>query len=210
MRNHRDLIACTFIAALLLSATAMAAPCRKLTNTYLWPTAPKYYECCTSRPELVLAAETSPTLGDDSDEGYPERPRSVVTLNPHSTSVLRQSVEATCVDLSDLSLVERALRQTRVGSCVRFVSYDHFPCTCETSCDPEQEESFWTCNCPGLKPGELPVIKEQDSLRSQPEFVGQICQACNTASFCCDGEPPTSGGLGNQPIESQSQDGNRR
>ena len=202
MRNHCELVTCAFIAALLLSVAANAAPCSKLTNTYLWPMAPKYYECCTDRPELVVAAELSSTLDEGSNEGYPERPRSVVTPNQHSASVLRQSVEATCVDLSDLSPLERTLRQPRVGSCIRFVSYDHFPCTCETSCNPEKEGvSEWTCSCPGLTPGELPVIQEQDSLRSQPELMGQICQECNTASSCCNGDPPTNGGTGSPAFE---------
>lgn len=150
----------------------------KWTNLYLFPSAPKYYECCAEQ----RAPEIASALGGDGTRGEPSR--SVVKPNPKSARIVKTAPAPNCVDLSILSPLDRLLRlaQAELARCVRFVTYDHFPCQCETSCNPSNID--WQCDCPNVPPGQLPEIKPQDSLGSQPEFLGTICTPCNSASVC--------------------------
>ena len=154
----------------------------KWTNVYLFPSAPRYFECCTGRqpPEIFRLRGAAVPQAAETQAGDP--PRSVVKPNPRSTRLLKAVPTSVCVDLATLSPLERALRQAQahLGQCVRFVTYDHFPCQCETSCVGQG----WLCNCPGVPPGQLPEIKPQDSLGSQPELLGTFCTPCNNLSMC--------------------------
>lgn len=167
------------------------AVCCKFTNYYLFPSGPNFYQCCAAPPEFVVATPLTSGSSAAGQEAQRVNLPSTVTVNEKNTRVLKRGVEPSCVNLSELTPLERLLRSTRVnlGGCVEFVTYDHFPCTCETRCnDPD-----WLCDCPGVPPGQLPEIKPQDSLGSQPEFLGTVCTPCNTQSTCAGSEPPPSG-----------------
>ena len=161
-------------------------PCCRFTNYYLWPSGPIYYQCCAAPPELVadpLSSGSSPAASE-----VPRLPPGKVTINEKNPRVLGRGVESTCVNLSELTPFERFVRSVRaLGTCVDFVAYDHFPCSCETKCN----DVTWLCDCPGVPPGQLPEIGPQDSLGSRPEFLGTICLPCNQQSTCSgDVEPP--------------------
>lgn len=158
-------------------------PCAKQIKTYLYPTAPKYYQCCVPLPELEVEKKF-----DDNSSAKDQEPRqmesntriSVKGRNPH---VLARGFEQSCVNLSDLTPLEALLRskQPTLQDCgANFVVYDHFMCECQNACT----DSTWQCNCPGVAPGELPEIKPQDSLRSQVELLGTISIPCNIHSTC--------------------------
>lgn len=190
MARHRRIA----VALLVAASAAMpisAAPCCKFTNYYLFPSGPNFYQCCAAPPELVVANPlvSSPTASDQ--EALESSPRIYVTINEKSARILRRGVEPSCVNLSELTPLQRFLRSSRVslGNCVDFVTYDHFPCSCETQCN----DADWLCDCPGIAPGQLPEIKPQDSLGSQPEFLGTVCTPCNTQSTCAGSVPPPSG-----------------
>lgn len=163
--------------------SALLAPCCRFVNYYLWPSEPQHYRCCVTRPQ-----ELAPLTGGQvavpvapADDGI------VVTPNASSPRLIRRDAEPTCVNLTQLSPLERLLSQTVFGgSCVDFVSYEHFPCSCQTFCN----DASWLCNCPGVPAGELPEIKPQDSLGSQPEFLSTTCIPCNTQSTCSASTPP--------------------
>lgn len=176
--------------AMVLSATVLAQESQKgnddealicasrTTNFYLFPSAPKTYECCNAAEPVVVA-------GAAGAAGAPD-PQSVVTPNAGSARVVASAPPANCVDVATLTPIERAIRASTVASCVRFVVYDHFPCQCFTGCAPGQC-GVWTCDCPNVAPGELPEIKPQDSLGSQPELIGSICTPCSRLSTCQSG-----------------------
>lgn len=171
--------------------SALVAPCCRFTNYYLWPSEPQHWECCAPLVEPVLSAELAG--GGTAPEPEVAVPRGSLTLNRANPRVGRRGVENSCVNLATLTPLERLVRQlrsrTRV-SCVEFVVYDHFPCSCETLCN----DPTWVCDCPGVPIGELPEIKPQDSLGSQPEFLGTQCFPCNELSSCSGATPPGGGG----------------
>lgn len=165
------------------SATATPlAPCCKYTRYYLWPSEPQTYECCATPPDRVVAPALVAPAPPESD------PRGQVSVNEASPRIVRRTVEHGCVNLSELTPLERLLRSVRrsFGACVQFVVYDHFPCECNTECN----DPTWFCDCPGVAPGDLPEIKPQDSLGSQPEFVSTMCFPCNSQSTCQGNPPP--------------------
>ncbi|MGH9363152.1 MAG: hypothetical protein ACRD2T_14675 [Thermoanaerobaculia bacterium] len=172
------------LASMPYSAPALGEPCCRFENFYLFPSGPNYYQCCSGLPDFVL---------ENSLVGVPSSveqasPRSSVTINEKGGRALRRGVEQSCVKLSDLTPLERLLRSRLelFGTCFNFVVYDHFPCSCQTRCDNVD----WLCDCPGIPPGQLPEIGPQDSLHSQPEFLGTTCTPCNTKSTCSGSEPP--------------------
>jgi len=164
--------------------SVLQAPCCRFVNFYLWPSEPQHYRCCSGLPDQVV----SPALGGPAPGAVPPTyDRVVVTPNASNPRIVRRSSEPICVNLSQLTPIERLLSQTVFGgSCVDFVTYDHFPCSCQTFCN----DASWLCNCPGVPAGELPEIKPQDSLGSQPEFLSTTCIPCNTQSTCSSGAPP--------------------
>ena len=169
------------------SPPVLLAPCCKFTNYYLFPSGPVYLQCCAPLSEPVAALPLSgPSAAAQEAPG--ESLQSTVTINKENARVLARGVEPTCVRLSELTPLERLVRSLR-AVCVSFVTYDHSPCSCETRCN----DPAWLCDCPGVPPGELPETPPQDSLGSQPEFLGTICTPCNTQSTCADSEPPPSG-----------------
>ena len=160
------------------------AVCCSFTNYYLWPSGPEQYQCCVPQPEPVATQSLS---GAPATATRPpaDTPTSTVTPNTRNPRVLERTVETACIKLSELTFLERLRRLLR-ATCVNFVVYDHFPCSCETRCDNPD----WLCNCPGLPPGQLPEIGPQDSLGSQPEFLGSACTPCSAKSTCSDAAPP--------------------
>jgi hypothetical protein len=164
--------------------SASAAPCCRFTNFYLFPSGPKFYQCCSGAPDLVFQQLVSTPSAAD-----PEALRSKVTLNEKSTYIVRKGLEGSCVNLSELTPFEKFVRTQANLHCVDVAIYDHFPCSCETRCS----DVTWRCDCPGVPLGELPEIKPQDSQRSRPEFVGTICIPCNQQSTC-SGSPPLPSG----------------
>lgn len=166
--------------------TALVPNCRT-TFTYLWPTEPRQYECCArSEPAEIFAQE------DDQATTKKGETASIIKFRADEAMRL-DAPQASCVDLSELTPLERILRDARktFGSCTRFVVYDHFPCTCENSCNDVND---FFCTCPGVPPGELPEIKPQDSLGSQPELISETLTPCGRLSSCNgapdDGEIP--------------------
>ena len=177
------------LASLFFSAPALGKPCCMFQNFYLFPSGPNYYQCCSGPPDFVLE---NPLVGVPSgaeQEALRAKPRSSVTLNEKSARTLSAGVEQSCVKLSELTPLERLLRSRLAlfGTCINFVVYDHFPCSCKTRCDDNVD---WLCDCPGVPPGQLPEIGPQDSLHSRPEFLGTTCTPCNPKSTCSGSEPP--------------------
>jgi len=168
--------------------TPLAAVNCRYVNYYLWPSEPQSYECCAAPEPPVLAETFGAAAGPEATAPQQTAPRGSVTVNRDNPRVGR-ALAQTCVNLSALTPFERLLRQLRsraFSSCVQFVVYDHFPCTCETQCN----DASWFCDCPGVPPGQLPEIKPQDSIGSQPEFLGTVAIPCGSLSNCEGTIPP--------------------
>lgn len=165
---------------------AALAPPRRFVNYYLFPQGPIFYQCCTEHEPVVTQAPAPPA----ADEGAPPGgPPAGLTIADTRGRVLRQSARTACIRHSELTPVERA-RRALTAVCTDFGVYEHFICSCETLCiDPD-----WSCDCPGIPAGELPVIGPQDSLRSRPEFIKTECYPCNKLTTCEGAEPSPSGG----------------
>lgn len=165
--------------------TAQAAPCCRFVSYYLWPSEPQTYRCCVRQePEVTLegvgrsaAAASAPSAND----------RAVVLPGASGPRLQRRTSPPTCVNLAELTPLERLLGQTAFqGTCVEFVAYEHFPCQCETLCN----DATWSCNCPGVPLGQLPEIRPQNSLFSEPEHLGTTCIPCGAKSTCSGETPP--------------------
>lgn len=156
---------------------AQLVPCSKTTYIYKYPAGFRTYECCTpSDPQVV----TSDTVDKKQAAGPVTRYLSEGAI----ASADRPAT--TCTDLSTLTLTERARRSASVflGTCNRFSVYEHEICSCENSC---ADVNTFLCSCPGVPAGELPEIKPQDSLGSQPELIAESCTPCGRLSSCCEG-----------------------
>ena len=142
-------------------------PCAERIQLYSFPLEePVEYICCTNAPSPELAPlfnVQGRTLKSD------------------------MSMDTSCVRLDTLSPMEkiriRSTTLTAANSCRTFQgAFEHFPCECRNTCD----DPDYTCNCPGVPKGELPMIVQQDSLRSKPEFLSTSCTPCGSLSTCCD------------------------
>jgi hypothetical protein len=143
-------------------------PGTKTTLTYKYPFELKTYECCTPSDPQVLAPDT-------------------VDKNPGTSPITRFSgkgavasanrMVSTCTDLSTLTPIEKFRRATSVfeGTCNQFSIWEHVMCTCENFCN---DPNSFSCNCPGLPAGQLPEIKPQDSIGSQPELIAETFTSC--------------------------------
>lgn len=182
-------VRCVAAVAVFLSVAAHAraqqtpeaplAPNCRTTLVYNWPTGPRHYECCarSELPEVLAPTDEPATSGADGP------PESIVRFLADEKMRLDAARQTSCVDLMELTPLERALRQVQAtfGSCTRFVVYDHFPCSCENSCG---NVNLFVCDCPGVPFGELPETKPQDSLGSQPQLVSEILTPCSKLSTC--------------------------
>lgn len=177
------------VAAVLIFSTAFTAQAQVPTRTtrfYSFPVELKVWECCTPADPVVALDEV----------GRQPVKRTVTKLETKGVAVFPTRARSTCTDLSTLTPAEKLERVTRgfLGTCYRAASYEHVVCGCENLCS---DPSF-SCNCPGLPPGEVPdTSRRQDSLRSQPELILEICEECSPESSAC-GE---GGGGGGGPIE---------
>ena len=180
-----DKIFCV-IAVLILSATGtlraqptgypgnlQLAPGKQTTLTYKYPVGLKTYECCTPSDPLVLAPETAKKPGAGP----------VMRFSGEGVIASANRIVTTCTDLSSLTPIEKIRRATTVflGTCNQFSFYEHVICACENSC---ADVNAFSCNCPGLPAGQLPEIKPQDSLGSQPELIAETCTPCGPLSSC--------------------------
>ncbi len=148
-------------------------PCGYLTKVYKYPTGLKTYQCCSPNDPEVIAPKTTEN-----------KPGIAVTRFVGSSAIaIANSELSICTDLSTLSPLEKIKNAFSVyrGACNRFSIYEHVVCSCSNSCG---DANTFSCNCPGLPPGQLPVIKPQDSLGSQTELLGETVTPCNSESIC--------------------------
>lgn len=171
-------------------APAALAPPRRFVNYYLFPLGPNFYQCCTEREDVIADVPlAAPSAAGEEASGA--SPPAGVTIADTRGRVLRSSARTACIRHSELTPAERA-RRALTAVCADFGVYDHFMCSCETLCSNPN----WSCDCPGIPAGELPVIGPQDSLRSRPEFIRTDCFPCNEQTTCDGAEaPPAGGGL---------------
>lgn len=182
-----------FALVVLLSSTTHvgAAPPCYTTNTYSFPFGePPLALCCTETQQDVLAPIFDPKLS------YAQRdPVLAVAKSIHETTTRMSSSCVRFDSLTQLEIIKVIGGQLSAGSKCNIVagSYEHFLCECRTSCSPPVT---WSCNCPGVAPGETPqaapVDFPQDSYKSKPELISRIRTPCNTESTC-EPFPPISG-----------------
>src|SRR5918996_1105223 len=107
MDKHLRAAIMLWIGALAsLPFSASAAPCCHHTNFYMFPSGPKFYQCCSGAPDPV----STQLMGKPSaayQEALRESARSKVTINEKSPYIVRKSLEASCVNQSELTPFEK-------------------------------------------------------------------------------------------------------
>jgi hypothetical protein len=147
------------------------------TNFYMFPAGQTIYQCCSGAPEFPT--QFSPFSAADQ-EAPKESARSKVTINEKSSYTVRKSLQARCVNLAELTPHEKFLRNVMSLSCIEIGVIEHIACSCEIDCLDRRMS-----DCPGVPSSECPTIpSHQDSLRSQPEFLGATYSPCNLKSHC--------------------------
>ncbi len=139
-------------------------PGNELTRDYSFPGPAITYTCCSSNdfPSEMQAISINKLPKNDQSQ----------SKDSNLNSAKFFSSANSCVRMDSLSAVEK-LKLLNIGACNTFVVHEHTPCSCTRGCDCGGGGSRdWVCNCPGVPTGQLPEIKPQDSLRSNPELVG--------------------------------------
>lgn len=162
-------------------------PVSKITMLYSWPMdEPTEYMCCTEAPppgiapifETRSAPKNLEAKIPSTSEGAASTSKEFIATRTKSFCVRTDTIDPT-----KLSQIQNL--PSFYSSCRTFVTYEHFACTCENSC---RNRATWTCNCPGVAPGQLPLSAPedfpQDSLRSKPEFKARQCEVCGGGSTC--------------------------
>jgi hypothetical protein len=153
-------------------------PKNKITRKYTFPGPPIKYACCAYHEFPSEAYHEFPSeLQAIFIDKLPVKDRSQ-SKSPNSAALF--SSANPCVKLDSLSFVEKTILFQQSRSCNTFVSHNHRPCSCTIGCGGSSEPVQWVCDCPGIPAGQLPEIKQQNSIRSNYEFVGEILSACSS------------------------------
>lgn len=192
----------TFIAPMLVvPLSASAVPCSKTINTYKYPIGPKYFQCCTPKPEQVFEGNFGGGQSSGASRQLHMQPDSTKATKGSNARASSKVAEPVCEDISRLSplaIYLRAKNPIRKHCGPPFPVYDHFTCTCQSSCSVNPNIPEWTCTCPNVPYGQQPIIHPQDSLGSQIELINSVQVPCNSASTC-DGNLGSPGNGGQRP-----------